>query len=121
MTETALVVVNAQNAVQVFTGGGLDSLLAEIEAKVRAIPLDPSTAKGLAAKKERARIELEQAESAEAQRKREANEKLRAKVRAEIVADVMQATEETHSDTSIPQQLADALMSGKIRNCKVVF
>lgn len=41
-----LAVVDAQNAVQIFTGGGLDAVLDGIEAKVRAIPLDPSTATG---------------------------------------------------------------------------
>jgi colicin import membrane protein len=47
MTETKeLAVITAQNAVQIFTGGGLNAVLDEIEAKVRAIPLDPSTAVG---------------------------------------------------------------------------
>ena len=41
-----LVLVNAQNAVQIFTGGGMNAILDDIEAKVRAIPLDPSTAPG---------------------------------------------------------------------------
>lgn len=41
-----LAVVDAQNAVQIFTGGGLNAVLDGIEAKVRAIPLDPSTATG---------------------------------------------------------------------------
>jgi hypothetical protein len=41
-----LAVIDAQNAVQIFTGGGLDGVLDGIEAKVRAIPLDPSTAPG---------------------------------------------------------------------------
>lgn len=41
-----LAVAHAQNAVQIFTGGGLDAVLDGIEAKVRAIPLDPSTATG---------------------------------------------------------------------------
>ena len=46
-TETMdLVLVNAQNAVQIFTGGGMAAILDGIEAKVRAIPLDPSTATG---------------------------------------------------------------------------
>lgn len=44
-----LAVVDAKNAVQIFTGGGLDAVLDSIEAKVRAIPLDPSTAAGRAA------------------------------------------------------------------------
>lgn len=47
MTETMeLAVIDAQNAVQIFTGGGLDAVLDGIEAKVRAILLDPSTATG---------------------------------------------------------------------------
>lgn len=48
MSETTmdLVVIDAQNAVQIFTGGGLNAILDGIEAKVRAIPLDPSTAPG---------------------------------------------------------------------------
>jgi hypothetical protein len=47
MTDTMeLAVIDAQNAVQIFTGGGLDAVLDGIEAKVRAIPLDPSTATG---------------------------------------------------------------------------
>jgi len=41
-----LAVINTQNAVQIFTAGGLDAVLNDIEAKVRAIPLDPSTAEG---------------------------------------------------------------------------
>lgn len=41
-----LAVIDAQNAVQIFTAGGLDAVLDGIEAKVRAIPLDPSTASG---------------------------------------------------------------------------
>jgi len=41
-----LAVVDAQNAVQIFTQGGLDAVLDGIEAKVRAIPTDPSTASG---------------------------------------------------------------------------
>jgi hypothetical protein len=41
-----LVLVDAQNAVQIFTGGGMAAILDGIEAKVRAIPLDPSTAPG---------------------------------------------------------------------------
>ena len=46
-TETMeLMVVDAQNAVQIFTGGGMATILDGIEAKVRAIPLDPSTATG---------------------------------------------------------------------------
>lgn len=46
-TETMeLAVVDARNAVEIFTGGGLDAVLDGIEAKVRAIPLDPSTATG---------------------------------------------------------------------------
>ena len=46
-TETMeLMVVDAQNAVQIFTGGGMAAILDGIEAKVRAIPLDPSTATG---------------------------------------------------------------------------
>lgn len=46
-TETMdLVLVDAQNAVQIFTGGGMSAILDGIEAKVRAIPLDPSTASG---------------------------------------------------------------------------
>ncbi len=47
MTEQMeLMVVDAQNAVQIFTGGGMNAILDGIEAKVRAIPLDPSTAPG---------------------------------------------------------------------------
>jgi len=47
MTDTMeLAVFDAQNSVQIFTGGGLDAVLDGIEAKVRAIPLDPSTATG---------------------------------------------------------------------------
>jgi len=47
MSETMeLAVVNAQNAVQIFTGGGLTGILDGIEAKVRAIPLDGSTPAG---------------------------------------------------------------------------
>ena len=47
MTEQMeLAVIDAQNAVQIFTGGGLNAILDGIEAKVRAIPLDPSTAPG---------------------------------------------------------------------------
>lgn len=47
MSETMeLTIVNAQNAVEIFTKGGLDAVLAEVEAKVRAIPLDGSTAVG---------------------------------------------------------------------------
>lgn len=41
-----LAVINTQNAVQVFTCGGMKALLDEIETKVRAIPLDASTALG---------------------------------------------------------------------------
>lgn len=41
-----LMVVNAQNAVQIFTGGGLAGLLDGIEQQVRAIKLDPSTPGG---------------------------------------------------------------------------
>lgn len=43
---TELAVVNAQNAVQIFTGGGLNGILDGIEVKVRAMELDGSTAKG---------------------------------------------------------------------------
>jgi colicin import membrane protein len=49
MTEVAtmeLAVVNAQNAVEIFERGGLNAILEEIEAKVRAIPLDVSTQAG---------------------------------------------------------------------------
>lgn len=47
MTETMeLAVVDAKNAIQIFTGGGLNAVLDGIEAKVRAISLDPSTATG---------------------------------------------------------------------------
>jgi hypothetical protein len=47
MSETMeLAVVNAQSAVEIFTKGGLDSLLAGIEQKVRAMPLDVSTSAG---------------------------------------------------------------------------
>jgi hypothetical protein len=41
-----LTVVNAQNAVQIFTGGGLDAILAGIEGQVRAMTLDGSTSDG---------------------------------------------------------------------------
>jgi len=41
-----LMTLNAQNAVQIFTGGGMAAILDGIEAKVRSIPLDPSTATG---------------------------------------------------------------------------
>ncbi len=41
-----LVKVEVLNAVQVFTGGGMNAILDQIESKVRAIPLDPSTASG---------------------------------------------------------------------------
>lgn len=37
-------VIDAQNAVQIFTGGGMSAILDDIESKVRAIKLDPSTA-----------------------------------------------------------------------------
>ena len=43
---TELMVVNAQNAVLIFTGGGMAALLDGIEAQVRAIKLDPSTPTG---------------------------------------------------------------------------
>ena len=47
MTENKeLAVINAQNAVQVFTGGGMKALLDQIESRVRAISLDASTASG---------------------------------------------------------------------------
>ncbi len=41
-----LVKVEVLNAVQVFTGGGMNAILDQIESKVRAIQLDPSTAAG---------------------------------------------------------------------------
>lgn len=41
-----LVRVDVLNAVQVFTGGGMNAILDGIEAKVRAIPLDVSTVEG---------------------------------------------------------------------------
>jgi hypothetical protein len=41
-----LMVVDAQNAVQIFTGGGMAGLIDGIQTKVRAIKLDPSTATG---------------------------------------------------------------------------
>jgi hypothetical protein len=41
-----LTVIDAQNAVQIFTGGGMAAILDGIEAQVRAIKLDPSTATG---------------------------------------------------------------------------
>lgn len=44
--ELELAVVNAQNAVEIFTGGGMRAMLDGIELKVRAIKLDPSTAGG---------------------------------------------------------------------------
>jgi hypothetical protein len=43
---TELAVVSAQNAVQIFTGGGLNAILEDVERKVRAVPLDGSTASG---------------------------------------------------------------------------
>ena len=47
MSETLeLTVIDAQSAVQIFTGGGLAALLDRIEAQVRAIKLDPSTHAG---------------------------------------------------------------------------
>jgi colicin import membrane protein len=47
MTEQMeLMVVDAQNAVQIFTCGGMNAILDGIEAKVRAISLDPSTHEG---------------------------------------------------------------------------
>ena len=47
MSETMeLAVVNAQNAVQIFTQGGLNAILDGIEAQVRAKALDGSTAAG---------------------------------------------------------------------------
>lgn len=45
-TSTELAVVNAQNSVQIFTGGGLNAVLDDIEAKVRAFKFDASTAAG---------------------------------------------------------------------------
>lgn len=45
-TSTELTVVNAQNSVQIFTGGGLNAVLDDIEAKVRAFKFDASTAAG---------------------------------------------------------------------------
>jgi hypothetical protein len=48
MSETMeLTVVNAQNAVQIFTGGGLDAILAGIEGQVRAWRLAPAVGWGL--------------------------------------------------------------------------
>ena len=44
--QTELIIVNAQNAVQIFTGGGMAAVLDGIEAKVRSIKLDPSTPAG---------------------------------------------------------------------------
>jgi hypothetical protein len=41
-----LAVINPANAVEIFTGGGLSKLLADIEAQVRSVPLDISTAPG---------------------------------------------------------------------------
>jgi hypothetical protein len=41
-----LAVVSTQNAVQIFTGGGLGALLDGVEAKVRAMQLDASTVAG---------------------------------------------------------------------------
>ena len=47
MSETLeLTVIDAQSAVQIFTGGGLAALLDRIEAQVRSIKLDPSTHAG---------------------------------------------------------------------------
>ncbi len=47
MTEQMeLTVIDAQNAVQIFTGGGMSAVLDGIEAKVRSIHLDPSTPAG---------------------------------------------------------------------------
>ena len=47
MSETTeLAVVNAQNAVQIFTGGGLNAILDGIETNVRAMELDGSTYAG---------------------------------------------------------------------------
>lgn len=43
---TELAVVNAQNAVQIFTGGGLSAILDGIEGKVRGMELDGSTVAG---------------------------------------------------------------------------
>lgn len=45
---TELVLAGAMSAVQIFTGGGLDSLLDGVEAKVRAIETDVSTEVGRA-------------------------------------------------------------------------
>lgn len=41
-----LAVIDAQNAVQIFTGGGLEAILSGIEAKVRAMRFDISTEAG---------------------------------------------------------------------------
>ncbi len=47
MAETMeLVVIDAQNAVEIFTGGGLNALLDGIEAKVKLLKFDPSTVRG---------------------------------------------------------------------------
>ena len=46
MSTTELAIVNPQNAVQIFTGGGLNAVLEAVESQVRAMTLDGSTPAG---------------------------------------------------------------------------
>ena len=114
---TELMVVNAQNAVQIFTGGGLDlALLAlrlEHERAQRAI-------EEARRREEQARVDARQAQERKdaeaAMAKREADKKLRAKGRAEIIADLV-----TVNVTGSVEGIADAILAGRVRHVRVVF
>jgi hypothetical protein len=141
-TETLdLVLVDAQNAVQIFTGGGMAAILDGIEAKVRAIPLDPSTAPGreeirsvayrvakrdadAAVIREREKVERERKAAEDARLKREADDANREKIRAEILEDLIAYTVEaaiTPIEEGLNDWVVDAIMDGKVRHVRVVF
>ncbi len=65
-----------------------------------------------AVERERARHASEQREAEESRAKREADKRLRAKIRAEIVADLTEKS---------AVEIADAILSGSVRHVRVVF
>jgi len=113
-TTMELELIKPESAIVVFTGGGLGAILDRIEATVRAIPLDCSTAAGR--DHERNKIAAEQKAAEDARLKREADVKHKAKIHLEIAEDLCEFDGE---DTA--EQIADAIMEGKIRNIKVIF
>ena len=87
---------------------------AKLAAEKRASDAESKAKQDAAAEvvRERERVDAERKATESARLKREADQRLRDKVRSEIMADLVEQS---------ASEIADAIMDGKVRHVKVVF